>query len=127
MGYNQSMKDCKCSKTEYKGCFPGVIRNMDESPCPHRCVIPSLTVDTADGIKNVAGCFIHVLANNTTYYIDDKSRITKIWAGPVEYDNYDYSANPLKLRSQQVWDFENNRVIYYNKVGGYRLGTLTEE
>lgn len=125
MGYNRSMKDCNCSK-EYKGCFPGVIKDMSESPCPHRCIIPALTVETADGIKNVAGCFVYVLATNTTYYIDDKSRITKIWAGPVEYDNYDYATNPLGLRSQQVWDFENNRVIYYNKVGAYRLGTLTE-
>lgn len=121
------MKDCNCFDKEYKGCFPGVIRKMDASPCPHRCIIPSLTVETADGIKNVAGCFVHVLATNTTYYIDDKSRITKIWAGPVEYDDYDYENNPLNLRSQEVWDFLNNRIIRYNKVGAYRLSTIEEK
>jgi len=113
--------------TEYCNEFPGVLRKMDESKCPHTCVIPVLTVDTADGIKNVAACFVHVLENNTTYYIDDKHRIITVWAGPVEYNDYDYANNPLNLRSQQVWDFSNNRIVYYNKVGSYRLGTLTEE
>lgn len=113
--------------SEYCEQYPGVIRNMDESKCPHTCVIPSITVDNADGIKNVAACFVHVLSANTTYYVDDKHRITKIWAGPVEHDGYDYANNPLNLRSQEVWDFANNRVIYYNKVGGYRLGAMTEE
>lgn len=103
----------------------GILRKMDKAPCAS-AVIPVLTVETADGIKNVAGCFVHVMQNNTTYYIDDKSRIITVWAGPVEYDNYDYEANPFGLRSQQVWDYENNRIIYYNKVGDYRLATITE-
>ena len=94
--------------------------------CRSAAVIPVLTVQTVDGIKNVASCFVHVLENNTTYYVDDKHRIIITWAGPVEFDNYDYANNPLKLRSQQVWDFKNNRVIYYNKIGEYRLSTLTE-
>lgn len=119
------MTNYDCNHNEYEGCVEAVIREVNKC-CKPAAIIPSLTVETADGIKNVAGCFVHVLANNTTYYIDDKSRITKIWAGPVEYDNYDYTTNPLNLRSQQVWDFENNRVIYYNKVGAYRLGTITE-
>lgn len=112
---------------EYCKRYPGVIRNMEASKCPHTCVIPSITVDNADGIKNVAACFVHVLSANTTYYVDDKHRIIKVWAGPVEYDGYDYANNPLNLRSQEVWDFNNNRIIYYNKTGGYRLGTITEE
>lgn len=120
------MNNCNYCNNEYPGCFPGVIKNMNKAACPHRCIIPALTVETADGIKNVAGCFVHVLSTNTTYYIDDKSRITKIWAGPVEYNDYDYQTNPLGLRSQEVWDFLNNRVIRYNKVGEYRLTTLEE-
>ena len=118
LGYNKGMN------TEYCAKFPGIIEKMNESKCPHTCVIPYLTVDNADGIKNVAACFVHVLQTNTTYYIDDKHRIGIVWAGPVEYNNYDYANNPLKLRSQQVWDFENNRVIYYNKTGGYKIGAL---
>lgn len=112
---------------EYCAKFPGVIEKMGESKCPHSCVIPALTVETADGIGNVAACFVHVIQTNTTYYIDDKHRITIIWAGPVEYNDYDYATNPYKLRSQQVWDFQNNRIIYYDKTGAYRLATLTEE
>lgn len=104
----------------------GILRKMSTAPCSS-AVIPVLTVETADGIKNVAGCFVHVMQSNTTYYIDDKSRIITVWAGPVEYGDYDYENNPYNLRSQQVWDFKNNRIIYYNKVGSYRLGAITEE
>lgn len=121
------MRNCNKCDYEYKGCTPAVIQGVTKfDPCKVKAVIPSLTVETASGIKNVAACFVHVLQTNTTYYIDDKSRITKIWAGPIEYTGYDYEANPLKLRSQEVWDFENNRVIRYDKTGAYRLSTLTE-
>lgn len=99
---------------------------MQNAPCPHRCIIPSLTVETADGIKNVSGCYVHVLQSNTTYYIDDQHRIITVWAGPVEYEDYDYVNNPFNLRSQQVWDFLNNRIVYYDKVGRYRLAAITE-
>lgn len=115
------MNTCDCNKK-----YPGKLVKMDESKCPHTCIIPVLTVENVSNIKNVAACFVHVLSNNTTYYVDDKHRIIITWAGPVEYDDYDYENNPLGLRSQQVWDFKNNRVIYYNKVGGYRLGTITK-
>lgn len=113
--------------TEYCGQYPGIIEKMDESKCPHTCVIPYLTVETADGIKNVSACFVHVLQTNDTYYIDDKHRIGWVCGGPVEYDNYDYTNNPFKLRSKEVWDFQNNRIVYYDKTGAYRLVTLTEE
>lgn len=112
--------------TEYCDQFPGVIRQMSGSPCPHTCVIPSLTVQTADGIKNVSACFVHVMENNTTYYIDDKHRIIVVWSGPVEYNDYDYEANPYNLRSQEVWDFENNRIIRYDRTGAYRINALLE-
>lgn len=112
------MKNECCNK------FPGMIKKMNESPCPHICTIPYLTVDTADGIKNVAACFVHVISTNTTYYIDDQHRIGIVWTGPVEYDDYDYATNPLKLRSQEVWDFKNNRVVRYSKTGAYRLSAM---
>lgn len=106
---------------EYCEKFNGVIRRMANAPCPHQCIIPSLTIETPDGMKNISGCFVHVLQNNTTYYIDDKHRIITVWAGPVEYDDYDYENNPFNLRSQQVWDFLNHRIIYYSRRGEYRV------
>ena len=87
-------------------------------------VIPSVTVESKENLKDLADCFVHVTNINTTFYIDDKHRVMITWAGPVEIDDYDYQNNPLGLRSQTVYDFENNRAIYYNKTGGYRLITL---
>jgi hypothetical protein len=90
-------------------------------------VIPTVVVETTDGLKELADCFVHVANINTTFYIDDKHRSIITWAGPVEVNDYDYEANPLKLRSQTVYDFQNNRAIVYNKTGAYRLIELTEE
>lgn len=84
-------------------------------------VIPAVTVEDVSGIKNLADCFVHVANINTTFYIDDKHRMMITWAGPVEADNYDYENNPLGLRSQMVYDFANNRAIYFNKVGEYKM------
>ena len=89
-------------------------------------VIPAITVEDVSGIKNIADCFVHVSNINTTFYIDDKHRMMITWAGPVEVNDYDYENNPLNLRSQTVYDFENNRAIYYNKIGEYRVITLGE-
>lgn len=89
-------------------------------------VIPAITVEDVSGIKNIADCFVHVSNINTTFYIDDKHRMMITWAGPVEANDYDYENNPLNLRSQVVYDFENNRAIYYNKIGEHRVITLGE-
>lgn len=108
--------------------MPGVftkIKQGAEGACPAIAVIPSIELPTVDGLKELYNCFVHVDANNTTYYIDDQHRIILVWAGPLEIDNYDYEENPLKLRSQEVWDFKNDLVIRFNKVGEYRLSALT--
>lgn len=89
-------------------------------------VIPSVTVDSVEGLRDLADCFAHVTSINTTFYIDDKHRMMITWAGPVEVEDYDYENNPLNLRSQTVYDFKNNLAIVYNKTGEYRLLTLTE-
>lgn len=104
---------------EYGNAVPGCLRAV-EPKCPFVAVIPSITVSDKTGIKNLADCFVHVANINTTYYIDDKKRITKIWAGPVEVDNYDRDNNPLGLRSQIVYDYANNKAYYYNKIGEWR-------
>ena len=102
---------------------PGCIRKTQPS-CKHLAVIPAVTVDNINGVKGLADCFVHVANINTTFYIDDKHRMMITWAGPVESDNYDYQNNPLKLRSQAVYDFANNRAVYYNRTGEYRVMTL---
>lgn len=106
---------CGCSS-----CQRGAIR-FKNPECPMNAVIPAVTVEDVSGIKNLADCFVHVANINTTFYIDDKHRMMITWAGPVEADNYDYENNPLGLRSQMVYDFANNRAIYFNKVGEYKM------
>lgn len=89
-------------------------------------VIPSVVIDDTTNMKCLADCFVHATNINTTYYIDDQHRIMTIWAGPVEVDDYDFAENPLKLRSQVVYDFANNKAAYYNATGEYRFISLSE-
>ena len=49
-----------------------------------KAVIPATTVETVDGITNLANCFVHVTSINTTFYIDDKHRPMIVWTGDVE-------------------------------------------
>lgn len=74
-----------CCFEEYKGVMPACIKNK-QPDCLAKAVIPSITVETVDGITNLANCFVRVTSINTTYYIDDKHRPMIIWAGPVEVD-----------------------------------------
>lgn len=80
-------------------------------------VIPTIEIADKSELKSLYNCLVHVSNINTTYYIDDKGRIITTWAGPVISNGYDYEANPLELRSQEVWDFENKRVIKYSETG----------
>ena len=87
MAYSSAPK-CKyndCCFQEYNYKMPACIRNK-QPDCLAKAVIPSVTVETADGLTNLANCFVHVTSNNTTYYIDDKHRPMIVWAGPVEAD-----------------------------------------
>lgn len=106
--------------TEYGETVPGCIRAV-EPKCPFVAVIPSITVDDRSGLNKLADCFVHVANINTTYYIDDKKRITKTWAGPVEYSNYDLDANTLNLRNQFLIDKTNDVAAYFDKTGKYQL------
>ena len=109
---------------EYQEKMPACIRKR-QAGCPHVAVIPALTVENTSGLKGLADCFVHVSTTNQTFYIDDKKRTLIVWAGPVESNNYDYETNPLKLRGQVCYDFAENRAIYFNKTGQYRIITLT--
>lgn len=72
-----------CCMDEYKYTMPACIKNK-QPDCMAKAVIPSITVETVDGLTNLANCFVHVTSTNTTYYVDDKHRPMIIWAGPVE-------------------------------------------
>ena len=91
-------------------------------------MIPSITVDTVDGITNLANCLVHVTSTNTTFYIDDKHRPMIVWAGPVEVAEYDIEANELNLRSQTCYTTIDNvySEVYFDKTGtGHIIGTET--
>lgn len=98
---------------------PACIRKK-KPDCEHTAVIPAITVESTDDLINYRDTLIHVMNNNTTYYVDDKGRPMLVWAGPVEYNNYDLDANPLKLRNQILLDIQNNRGAYYDRSGQYK-------
>lgn len=138
-------KPCSCScnfgTSEYKHKAKACIRNKNPE-CPYNAVIPSVTVETTDGISNLADCFVHVTSINTTFYIDDKHRIMTIWAGPVETtvpedvqteEQFEEFIKSFGLRSQylyvKVHDSDNNQDVYqaffFDKTGtGYYYGEL---
>lgn len=85
-----------------------------------KAVIPAITVDTVEGIINLANCFVHVTTINTTFYIDDKHRPMIIWAGPVELpDGYDLEANEYGLAGQEAYIYVDGAFcqIYFDKHG----------
>lgn len=122
--------NCNCSKSfstasEYPCKMQACIRKK-QPDCKAMAVIPSVDVDTIDGITNLANCFVHVNNINTTFYIDDKHRIMVVWAGPVETADYDISTNPLGLRSQTCYTTVNSvySEVYFDKQGvGHVIGT----
>ena len=98
-----------CCMNEYAYKQKACIRNK-QPDCEAQAVIPSITVETVDGITNLANCFVHVSSTNTTYYVDDKHRVMITWAGPVEIDGYDVSNNPLNINGTYS-------EIYFDKNG----------
>ncbi len=132
-----------CCLNEYHHTMPACIRNK-QPDCTAKAVIPSITVDTVDGITNLANCFVHVTSNNTTYYIDDKHRPIITWAGDVEVElpadvitNEQFEAfiRSFNLREQQlrVKLFSNDiskyviEVFYFDKTGKiYSAGEYEE-
>ena len=113
--------------------MPACIRNK-QPDCLAKAVIPSVTVETTDGLTNLANCFVHVTSINTTYYIDDKHRPMIVWSGNVEVElpadvqtqeQFDEFVRSFKLKSQFLYVkwFDNDRskniitVFYFDKTG----------
>lgn len=105
-----------CEK-EYGNKMEAGIGCTPTRKCPYLAVIPSIEVETTSELVGLSNTFVHVSENNTTYYIDDKFRVIIVWSGDVEVDDYDYENNPSGFKSQRVVDFENNRIITYDKTG----------
>ena len=103
--------------------IPGVFR-VKKPACPLIAQLSTLVVEDITGVKDLADCLVHVSNINTTIYVDAQHRYIVTFAGPVFVDDYVYTTNPLKLRSQTCYDFKNNRAIVYDKTGSYRLITL---
>lgn len=122
--------ECNCNKSfstasEYPCKQPACFK-AKRPDCLATAVIPSITVETVDGITTLANCLVHATSNNTTYYIDDKHRPMLVWAGPVEVDEYNYSTNPLNLRSQFCLTTVGGvyKEIYFDKRGvAHIIGT----
>lgn len=128
----------KCNWTcgpvsECNGCTLGRIKR-DADRCKTCAVIPTITVDTVDGITNLANCFVHVTSINTTFYIDDKHRPMIIWAGNVEVNlpetvqtdaQWQEFLHSFNLKSQflyvKFYNEDNNtnviRSFYFDKTG----------
>lgn len=85
-----------CCLNEYCYRMPACIRNK-QPDCTAQAVIPSITVETVDGITNLANCFVHVTSINTTFYIDDKHRPMIVWAGNIETDL------PSDIQTEEQW------------------------
>lgn len=101
------------------------IRNK-QPDCEAQAVIPSITVETVDGITNLANCFVHVSSTNTTYYVDDKHRVMITWGGLVSVKDYDFDANPLNLRNQIAYDETQGVVAIYDNKGDYYIFQLAQ-
>lgn len=109
---------CNSCLTEYPCTARACIRK-DADPCKAKAVIPAITVDTVDGLTNLANCFVHVTSINTTFYVDDKHRPMIVWAGPVEKADYNIVTNELNLRSQFcLTNIDDAEVmVYFDKQG----------
>ena len=133
---------CGCT-SEYAYKMPACIRNKQPN-CMAKAVIPSITVETVDGITNLANCFVHVTGINTTFYVDDKHRPMITWAGNVEVElpetvqteeEFTEFVKSFSLREQFLfvkWHDQDNNIdkidaFYYDKTGKVYWASEFEE
>lgn len=132
-----------CCMDEYKYAMPACIRNK-QPDCTAKAVIPSITVETADGLTNLANCFVHVTSINTTYYVDDKHRPMMVWAGDVEVqaptdittsEEFSEFVQSFNLKSQFLYvkfynETDNKNMVdsfYFDKTGRMYFAGKFEE
>lgn len=86
----------------------------------------ALTVQTPEGLKSLANVMVHVISNNTTYFVNSCHEITIIFSGPVYVENYDAATNPLGLANQVCYDFTANVAYVFSAPNEYRVFNLKE-
>ena len=84
------------------------------------------TVQTPEGLKSLANVVVHVVSNNTTYFVNSCHEMIVISSGDVYIDNYNAITNPVGLANQVCYDFANNVAYAFNALGEYRVINLKE-
>lgn len=85
-----------CCFNEYNYKMNACIRKR-QPDCSAQAVIPAITLENAFGLTSYANCFVHILSNNTTYYVDDKGTPIITWQGPVEVQL------PEDVQTEEQW------------------------
>lgn len=85
-----------CCFNEYDYKMGACIRKK-KPDCDAQAVIPAITLETTFGLTSYTNCFVHILSNNTTYYVDDKGTPIITWQGPVEVQL------PEDVQTEEQW------------------------
>lgn len=85
-----------CCFNEYDYKMSACIRKKKPG-CDAQAVIPAITLETTFGLTSYTNCFVHVLSNNTTYYVDDKGTPIITWQGDVEVQL------PEDVQTEEQW------------------------
>lgn len=86
-----------CCFNEYDYKMNACIRKK-KPDCDAQAVIPAITLETTFGLASYTNCFVHVLSNNTTYYVDDKGTPIITWQGGVEVQL------PEDVQTEEQWN-----------------------
>lgn len=85
-----------CCFNEYNYKMNACIKKR-QPDCSAQAVIPAITLENAFGLTSYTNCFVHILSNNTTYYVDDKGTPIITWQGPVEVQL------PEDVQTEEQW------------------------
>lgn len=90
---------------------------FSEQFCCQPEITSVVTVQSVAGIKGLNNCFVHVLDNNTVYYVDSQHHTTVVSSQVVELTEYDSEKNPLNLRNQIAYDTKRELLTYFDNSG----------
>lgn len=122
-----------CCFNEYDYKMSACIRKQQPN-CNAQAIIPATTLESTLGLNNYTNCLVHVLSNNTTYYVDSKGTPIITWRGDVEaqlptdtqsQEEFDNFVKSFDLKSQFLYvkfyqETENKNMIeafYFDKIG----------
>lgn len=84
----------------------------------------TVVVQTPEGMKSLSDVIVYVISTNSVYYVSKCHEITIISCGNVYASNYNAEQNPLSLRGQTCYDFDNNVAYVFDNLGSYRTMSL---